>query len=198
VRAAFNAIARGVGHATAQTGSLAVASNSSFVTMGVMQKLRIVYPTLLVSSLASLVACGSSTPAPDADAGPPVVSDVTPTVTMDADGVDFDVSLVVDFTGDNVTDYTFDTTNLTAGSGEVDDTDVTLAGATTSPVTISGIVITAADDGGDTSVDCQLGLFDGTDEGTLFDFTLTITANAKFNMKAGATQHATAPAKLRH
>jgi hypothetical protein len=157
-----------------------------------MQKLRIVYPTLLVSSLASLAACGSSTPAPDADQGPPVVSAVTP------DGVDFDVSLLVDFTGDNVTDYTFDTTNLTSGSGEIDDTDVTLAGATTSPVTIDGIVITAADDGGDTTVDCQLGLFDGTDEGTLFDFTLTITANAKFNMKAGTPQRATAPAKLRH
>jgi hypothetical protein len=147
--------------------------------------------TVLLSTLAPLAACGSS----DDDDGPPVVSDVTPSATDDPDGTDYDVSLVVDFTGNDVSAYTFETTNL--DDGEVDDNDVALPGDTTSPVTIDGIVISMADDGGDTSVDCELALYDDSGEGTLFPFTLTITPSV-VKLEPGTPHRVTAPASLRH
>jgi hypothetical protein len=102
----------------------------------------------------------------------PTIEAVTPSVVDNADGT-FSVSLIVDFndtaSGDLVDAYTFQTDD-----GQVDDVDVALPEPTSSPFTISGLIL-PADESGQASLGFHLALYGAdTGLGSTFDGVITI------------------------
>ena len=149
--------------------------------------------SLLVSFIAvvGLGACGNSSSDDGGDL--PDISGVSnASATNDPDGTDFDVTFDVDFAdsdsgGEDASAYTFTTTNL---GTEVDDQDVAISPPAPSPITIT-TTIPMADDGGDSSVDCTVALFDSDGVGTAFDFMLTVSTSSKPSLvihRKGAAQ----------
>ena len=131
--------------------------------------------SLLVSFLA-VVGVGACSSNNDDGGGVPTIQDVSNvSATNDPDGTDYDVTFDVDFAdsdsgGEDASAYTFETTNLTT---EVDDQDVAISPPAPSPITIT-TTVPMADDGGVSSVDCTVALYDSDGVGTAFDFTLTV------------------------
>jgi len=130
--------------------------------------------TVLTSAVFALLALGACTTSTSTSNGPTVL-DVTPTVVDNQDGT-FGVSLVIDFddsadTGDLIDAYTFETSD-----GQVDDVDVALPQPSASPLTITGLVL-PADENGNASLGFHLALYGATTGlGSTFDGTINVTS----------------------
>jgi hypothetical protein len=127
------------------------------------------YAACTALAVLAFTACSSSS-----SSDGPTILDVTPTVVDNNDGT-FSVSLVVDFddsvdTGDLVDAYTFQTDD-----GQVDDVDVPLPQPSSSPFTISGLIL-PADEHGQAALGFHLALY-GASTGLGSTFNGTINVN---------------------